>query len=127
MEKNKEFKPIIESLFEGMQSFLTSNTVVGEAKTVGDTTIIPLVDVSFGVGAGAFSSDKSGNGGGGLGGKLTPCALIVITGDNVRLLRINTDKSIDRILELVPDVVSKFKKGNNDSSVEDIDISEYTE
>ena len=127
MEKNKEFKPIIESLFEGMQSFLTSNTVVGEAKTVGDTTIIPLVDVSFGVGAGAFSSDKSGNGGGGLGGKLTPCALIVITGDNVRLLRINTDKSIDRILELVPDVVSKFKKGNNDSSVGDIDISEYTE
>jgi uncharacterized spore protein YtfJ len=127
MDKNERFKPIIESLFDGMESFLTSKTVNGEPKTVGETTIIPLVDVSFGVGAGAFSSDTKGNGGGGLGGKLVPVALIVINGDNVRLLRVSTDKSIDRIVELVPDIVAKFKNRKSSDPVEDIDLSSFEE
>lgn len=38
-----------------MDSFITTKTVVGDAITVGDTIILPLVDVSFGVGAGAFA------------------------------------------------------------------------
>ena len=46
----------VSTLFKGMDSFLSSRTVVGEPINIGDTIIIPLVDVSFGVGAGAFDS-----------------------------------------------------------------------
>ena len=52
------FNQTVESLFKGMDSFLTTKTVVGEAVKFDDGTIIlPLVDVSFGVGAGAFAQE----------------------------------------------------------------------
>ena len=56
--------------------FISAKTVVGDAIHVGDTIILPLVDVSFGVGAGAFEGDKKSNGGGGMTGKLTPSAVL---------------------------------------------------
>ena len=51
---NNTFDTTVESLFKGMDSFITTKTVVGDAVTIGDTIILPLVDVSFGVGAGAL-------------------------------------------------------------------------
>ena len=56
--ENNNFQSTVESLFKGMDSFITTKTVVGETITVGDTIILPLVDVTFGVGAGAFSGEK---------------------------------------------------------------------
>ena len=61
---NNTFDTTVESLFKGMDSFITTKTVVGDAVTIGDTIILPLVDVSFGVGAGAFAGDKKQNAGG---------------------------------------------------------------
>ncbi len=60
------FHTTVESLFKGMDSFITTKTVVGEAIHIGETIILPLVDVSFGVAAGVFSDDKKQNGGGGM-------------------------------------------------------------
>ena len=65
------FQNTVESLFKGMENFITTKTVVGDAITVGDTIILPLVDVSFGVAASAKSEDKKNNGGGGMGGKIS--------------------------------------------------------
>ena len=73
------FNATVESLFKGMDSFITTKTVVGEAIHIGDTIILPLVDVSFGVAAGVFARDKQNNGGGGLGGKVMPCSVLVIS------------------------------------------------
>ena len=50
-----DFNQTVGSLFQGMDSLLTTKTVVGEPTKVGDTIILPLVDVNFGVAAGAFS------------------------------------------------------------------------
>ena len=60
---DNNFNETVESLFKGMDSFLTTKTVVGEAIKFDDGTIVlPLVDVSFGVAAGAFSNkEKPGN------------------------------------------------------------------
>ena len=58
-----------------MDGFITSKTVVGDAIKFEDgTTILPLVDVSFGAGAGAFASEskKKDNGVGAMSGKITP-------------------------------------------------------
>ena len=55
MANENNFKETVNSLFKGMDSFISAKTVVGEAIHVGDTIILPLMDVSFGVGACAFS------------------------------------------------------------------------
>ena len=57
-----DFNTTASSLFQGMDKFLTTKTVVGEPKNLGDTIIVPLVDVSFGVAAGAFAGDQKNNG-----------------------------------------------------------------
>ena len=57
----------MESLYKGMENFVSTKTVVGEPVTIGDTIILPLVDVSFGMGAGAFKGDAKEKGGGGIG------------------------------------------------------------
>ena len=69
---DNNFKGAVEALFSGVDGMISSKTVVGDAIHIGDTIILPLVDVSFGLGAGAFSSDKKEQGGGGIGGKITP-------------------------------------------------------
>ena len=53
MSGENNFKDTVNSLFKGLDAFISAKTVVGEAIHVGDTIILPLVDVSFGVGAGA--------------------------------------------------------------------------
>ena len=55
---DNSFNNTVESLFKGMDSFITTKTVVGDAIHIGDTIILPLVDVSFGVAAGAFTQEK---------------------------------------------------------------------
>ena len=78
---DNSFNNTVESLFKGMDNFITTKTVIGDAVRFEDGTIVlPLVDVSFGVAAGAFSDDsaKKNNGGGGMGGKIQPSAVLVI-------------------------------------------------
>ena len=69
-DKENQFQGVVESLLKGMDTVLSTKTVVGEATKIGDTIILPLVDVTFGVGAGAGnnSEKKSASGAGGLGG-----------------------------------------------------------
>ena len=105
----------IESLFKGMDSVITTKTVVGEAVTIGETIILPLVDVSFGVGAGAYLDDKKNNGGGGMGGKISPSAVLVIANGTTKLVNIKNQDAITKILDMVPDLMERFgKKKDND-------------
>ena len=60
----ENFQNTVGSLFKGMEEFITTKTVVGDPVTVGDTIIVPLVDVSFGVGASAKTEEKKNSGGG---------------------------------------------------------------
>lgn len=102
------FKATVESLFKGMDSFITTKTVVGDAIHIGDTIILPLVDVSFGVAAGAFSQEKKNNGGGGMGGKIMPSAVLVIQNGTTKLVNIKNQDGVTKILDMVPDFVNKF-------------------
>ncbi len=102
------FNQTVESLFKGMDSFITSKTVVGDAINIGNTIILPLVDVSFGVAAGAFSQDKKNNGAGGMGGKIVPSAVLVIQDGNTKLVNIKNQDGITKVLDMIPDFVNKF-------------------
>lgn len=123
MAEQEKFKTTVESLFEGLESFLTSKTVAGEPITVGETVIIPLADVSFGVGAGVFGNDQS-NGGGGLGGKMRPDAVIIIQNGNARLVKIDSEKGFEKIVDMVPGILDRFtglkdKKDKKDNNKEE--------
>ncbi len=123
-----DFSSTVQSLFKGMDSFLTTKTVVGDAVKFDDGTIIlPLVDVSFGVGAGAFSEHgKRENGGGGMGGKVQPSAILVIKDGESKLVNVKNQDGLTKILDMVPELIDKFsKKGKNkDEDTQDYDYEE---
>ena len=104
------FKGTIESLFKGMEGFITSKTVVGDAVKFDDGTIIlPLVDVSFGVGAGAFSEhNKKDNGAGAMGGKIQPSAILVIQDGEAKLVNVKNQDGLTKVLDMVPDLINRF-------------------
>ena len=117
---DNSFNTTVESLFKGMDSFITTKTVVGDAIHIGDTIILPLVDVSFGVAAGAFSQEKKNNGPGGMGGKITPSAVLVIQNGTTKLVNIKNQDGLTKVLDMVPDFVNKFaSKGEKDNIVEE--------
>lgn len=111
--QDNNFNTTVQSLFKGMDSFITTKTVVGEAVHIGDTIILPLIEVSFGVAAGAFCQEKKNNAAGGMGGKITPSAVLVIQNGSTRLVNIKNQDSVTKILDMVPDFVNKFTSGKD--------------
>lgn len=107
-DSNNNFKSTVEALFKGMDAVVSSKTVVGDAIHINDTIILPLVDVSFGIGAGSSSVDKKEKGMGGIGGKMSPSAVIVIQGGKTKLVNVKNQDTITKILDMVPDVVDRF-------------------
>ena len=116
---NKEkFNETVDSLFQGIEGFMTSKTVVGDPIYVKDTIILPLVDVSFGMGAGHYRGDRKARGYGGIGGKMTPSAVLVIRDGQTKLVNVKNQETITKLLDMVPDVIDKFAK--KEETLEDI-------
>ena len=89
MADKKGFPGVVESLLQGMDSVLSAKTVVGQPIQVGDVTILPLVDVSFGFAAGAGNnSDK------------------------------NLARSVNKLNDMLPDLVDKFT-GKKEAGLKD--------
>ena len=124
----------LTSLFSKLEDFVSSKTVVGEPITIGETIILPLIDVSFGLGAvgqeqdGSNTDKKSSEDKQGLasGAKITPSAVIVInqkTGD-VQLVNVKNQDSINKLIDMAPGLISKvqsmFKKGKTDNEADDL-------
>ena len=112
MAVDNQFKETVDALFKGMNGVVSSKTVVGDAIHIGDTIILPLVDVSFAIGAGAFHADKKDRGAGGLGGKMIPSAVLVIQNGTTRLVNIKNQ-------DMVPDVIDRFKSPSEDKMTEE--------
>ena len=110
MADNTKFDSTVASLFKGMDGFLTAKTVVGEPVTVNDTIIVPLMDVSFGVAAGAGTKQDKNTAAGGLGGRMTPSAVLVIHDGVTRLVNIKNQDSVSKLIDLIPEAVDKIGK-----------------
>ena len=124
---DNSFNNTVESLFKGMDSFITTKTVVGDAIHIGDTIILPLVDVSFGVAAGAFSQEKKNNGAGGMGGKINPSAVLVIQNGVTKLVNIKNQDGMTKILDMVPDFINNFTSGKDTDDIIDDVVSDDTD
>ncbi len=114
-------KGAIKALFEGADTVFDTKSVVGEPIIVGDTTIIPLVDISFGMGTGGLNG-KSNSYGGGMGAKMEPTAVLIIKENSCRIVDVKNKDGVTRILDMVPDLIDRFtKKATEDLSEEDLE------
>lgn len=122
---DNNFTGVIESLMKGMNAVLSTKTVVGEATQIGDTIILPLVDVTFGVGAGASAADKKNGGGGGFSAKMSPSAVLVIKNGTTKLVNIKNQDTITKVIDMIPDIVDKFTAPKEDMIEDDaaVDIA----
>ena len=104
---------IVQTMMKGMGGFLSSKTVVGELTKIGDTVIVPFVDVSFGMGAGSSMQEKKETGAGGLSGKMTPSAVLVISNGTTKLVNIKNQDSVGKIIDMIPDIINKVSEKKN--------------
>lgn len=118
--QDNNFNTTVQSLFKGMDNFISTKTVVGDTVHIGDTIILPLIEVSFGVAAGAFCQEKKNNAAGGMGGKITPSAVLVIQDGCTKLVNIKNQDSVTKILDMVPDFVNKFTSGKDNKKTNGI-------
>ena len=109
---DNQFSSTVEALFRGMDNFITTKTVVGEAVKVGDTIILPLVDVTCGMAAGAFAQTAKNSGAGGMSAKMSTSAVLVIQNGVNKLVNIKHQDAVTKVLDMVPDFVNKFAGGH---------------
>ena len=100
---DNQFASTIGALFQGMDEFVTTKTVVGEPVTVGDAIILPLVDVTCGMAAGAFGQSAK---------EMTPSAVLVIQNGMTKVVNIKHQDALTKVLDMAPDLVNKFVGGS---------------
>ena len=105
---DNQFASTIGALFQGMDEFVTTKTVVGEPVTVGDAIILPLVDVTCGMAAGAFGQSAKEKNAGGMSAKMTPSAVLVIQNGMTKVVNIKHQDALTKVLDMAPDLVNKF-------------------
>lgn len=105
----------ISNIFLRLEEFIKTKTVVGEPMQIGEVTIVPFIDISFGLGTGGGTGTeqgaqgKGGGGAAGSGGRISPTAVLVIKGDQVQLMPINKSANLEKLIEIVPGIVDKLK------------------
>ncbi len=101
-------------LFDHLEKMLQAKTVFGDPITVGEVTLIPVVDIAFGAGSGGGSCPDKGErgegGGGGAGAKISASAVIVVREGQVQVMKLKNAAPLDRLIELVPEVLAGLKK-----------------
>lgn len=111
---------LMTTAMQSIKEMVDVNTIVGDAVQAPDgTVIIPISKVSFGfaAGGGDYSSGSKANeqgeskfpfaGGSGAGVSINPVAFMVCGEDTIRLLPVNINTSVDKILDMVPGLLEK--------------------
>ena len=111
----------LKMLFSKMEEFVSTKTVVGEPVVMGDITLIPLVDVTFGMGTGVTASKEKDDepkgkakdgGAGGMGAKMVPSAVIVINNGSVQLVNVKNQESVNKVIDMIPGILEKLNLGS---------------
>ncbi|MEG1368046.1 MAG: GerW family sporulation protein [Hydrogenoanaerobacterium sp.] len=116
MNSEGHIEGILNTSLENLKTLVDVNTVIGDQITTADgTVIIPVSKVSFGFATGgsdlptAKPKDMFG-GGSGAGVSIQPIAFLVISPTGtVKLVQMEKfDGSMDRAVNMVPEVIDKF-------------------
>jgi uncharacterized spore protein YtfJ len=114
---------VFNTLFEKLEKFIRTETVIGEPFQVGSITMVPIISVMFGVGGGEGSGkDNKGNdgsgGGGGAGCKIAPNAILVIKNEELSVIPLTNRGSLEKIVEMVPEIMSKVEGYKHNTGTE---------
>lgn len=127
---NNKIEGMTESTLEKIKEVVNADMVIGKPITSeSGTVVIPVSKLSYGFAAGGsdFTSEKNKErdlfgGGSGAGVSITPTAFLVISGDDVKLLQVESfTGALDRVISMTPDIVDrigKFIKKRRDKSEE---------
>ena len=123
---------LMTTAMESIKDMVDVNTIVGDAVQAPDgTVIIPISKVSFGFAAGGgeygskckvitegedgsqkqFEGEDSGKhpfaGGSGAGVSINPVAFMVVGQGQIKLLPVNVNSSLEKVLDLIPELIEK--------------------
>jgi len=117
-----DYNQHLQTMFDKLESFFRTETVVGEPIIVGEVTLIPLIEISFGLGSGIGSGKEKGiegAGGAGAGAKIMPTAIMVIKGEDVSLIPLKDRDSLEKVFEVVPEIINKLKNKKHDTTTQE--------
>ena len=106
----KGFDTSLNMLFDKVEDIVSTKTIVGDAITMGDLTLLPLIEVSVGVGMGTKEGPKEDSAGG-MGAKITPSAVLVIQNGNVQMINIKNQDAVNKLIDMAPGIASKLNFG----------------
>ena len=124
---------LMQTAMESIKEMVDVNTVVGDpVETPDGMVIIPVSRVSFGFAAGGGEYESGGDektpgqkekpfgGGSGGGVSVQPVGFLVVGNGQVRLLPVDGNALVDRLIDIAPQVVaqvqSMFCHGQSDSA-----------
>ena len=129
--KDNPIDSLMLTAMESIRSMIDVNTIIGEPIEISEEIkIIPISKVGFGLAAGGsefrdetiqeyLRKENSEEeiqyrlpfgGGAGVGASISPVAFIVIQSDTVKLMPVEHNSSIDKLLDYVPDLFDKVNK-----------------
>ncbi len=118
-EKSHPINDLMSTTMQKIREMVDANTIVGQPiSTPEGVTLIPVSKLSFGFASGGSDyvskNHKPGEtntfgGGSGAGVKIAPVAFLIIKGDSVRVLPVDSNgvSSLDRAIDTVPEVLDK--------------------
>ncbi len=107
---------MMDTTLDKIKQMVDVNTVVGDPITTPDgTVIIPVSKVNYGFASGGsdlpvkIPEKQFFGGGAGAGVTITPVAFLVVSGGEVRLLRVeNGGTAADRIIDQAPELINRI-------------------
>ena len=120
---------LIDTALTNIKSMVDVNTIIGNpVETANGAIIVPVSRVGFGFAAGGSdfppkagqaAESKAFAGGSGAGISISPIGFLVVNGDTVKLLPVNSaNTTVDKIIDSVPEMFDKvsgfIKKKKNE-------------
>ncbi len=134
MANQHPIEALMKTAMESIKEMVDVNTIVGDAVQSPDgTVIIPISKVAFGFAAGggeySYYADEGGTernsdeddvetgngdkypfaGGSGAGVSINPVAFMIVGNDQIKLLPVNINSTVDKLLDLVPDMLCRIE------------------
>jgi uncharacterized spore protein YtfJ len=107
---------LMREITKETESIIDTKTLIGEPVTSAGKTVMPIIRVSAGFGsAGGERNRQAGKMGFAAGGyagvNMEPIGFVVISKEDVRLLTVSGKHTFSRIVDMVPEVISRVKEG----------------
>ena len=119
-EMRHPIEGLMQTAMESIKSIVDVNTILGDpVETPDGTVVVPVSRVSLGFAAGGTEYEAGGRGaasaefpfggGSGAGISVSPVAFLVVGQGEVRLLPVDSNVVLDRLIDLAPHVIEQVR------------------